>query len=281
MARYKLFVYRKGPLKGNKEPGIYEDSAGRKFIRPRNANGQRPYLTLGTNSISEAIKKRDTRKVAQVAAKRGIAVDPEEAAKNASVTVYKMIKRYQQDGYPNKKGVARMAGIHREGEKNYCETLLEYFNNDKPALDLVQDDLDQFKDWRVEKVIKRYQEWAKARGQEYEEPEDGNGVGLRIVDLELNCLNNAMRWGKRKKRLKFNPIASRELYYTRSDAKHCREFAPTDADELHHVAGALMSSRRSMTLNTVVTELSVEITQSQTVRKCSNSTFRKNRLASV
>jgi len=44
------------------------------------------------------------------------------------------------------------------------------------------------------------------------------------------------------------PIASRARYHSAPAAKHCREYAPTDTDELHQVAGALMSSRRSKVL---------------------------------
>jgi hypothetical protein len=48
--------------------------------------------------------------------------------------------------------------------------------------------------------------------------------------------------------LKANPIASRVRYYSKTDAKHCREFAPTDVDELHRIAGIIMSNSRSETL---------------------------------
>jgi hypothetical protein len=102
MSRYNLFIYKKGPLKSNKEPGIYEDDHRRKYIRPRLANGQRPHLSVGTNSITEAIKMRDTRKVAKAAAKRGIAVEPEDASKTAATNVAKAVKRYEADGCPSK-----------------------------------------------------------------------------------------------------------------------------------------------------------------------------------
>lgn len=52
----------------------------------------------------------------------------------------------------------------------------------------------------------------------------------------------------RKRLLVSNPIVARVRYYSKTDAKHCREFAPTNTDELHRIAGIIMSYRRSETL---------------------------------
>lgn len=246
MAKYRLFIYPKGPLKGNKEPGIYEDAAGRKYIRPRLTNGQRPYLSLGTKSISEAIKMRDSRKAAKSAAKIGIAIEPEAAAQKASVSVAKVIHRYQADGYPGKKGVLRNPGRHLAEEVRYTKTLLNYFNTESSAADLVQNDLDEYKDWRVARIKANDRKRLESKGEQYIDSKAQRG--LRTVDLELNCLNNAMRWAVRKNLLKSNPIASRARYHTITDAIHCREFAAANCTELHHIAGSLMASRRSETL---------------------------------
>ena len=53
---------------------------------------------------------RDARKVAKIAAKRGIAVAPEEAARAASVTVAVVIKRYEGGRMPQSKGRCAKAG---------------------------------------------------------------------------------------------------------------------------------------------------------------------------
>lgn len=228
MSRYNLFIYKKGPLKGNKEPGIYEDDHGRKYIRPRLANGLRPYLSVGTNSITEAIKMRDARKV----------------AKAAATNVAKVIKRSEADSCPTKKGVPRKPGKPLTAEKVRCKILLSYFNSDKPAADLIQNDLDEYKDWRVARVVVRQEAAARHKGKPYEA---GPQTGLRTVDLDLNALNNAMRWAVRKTLLKTNPIASRVL----SHPSRCRalpELPVANVDELHEVARVLMSSRRSEVL---------------------------------
>jgi hypothetical protein len=133
MAKYRLFVHKKRPLAGMKEPGIFEDGTGRLYLRPRLANGQRPYLSLRTKSIGVAIKMRDARRAAKAGARLGIAIEPEKAAKKAKVSVATVIRRYQKDGYPTKKGVARHSGRHLTGEMARCATMLEYFTTDEPA----------------------------------------------------------------------------------------------------------------------------------------------------
>jgi len=245
MSTYRLFVYDKGPQKGVKESGIYEDASRRKHLRIREGK-QDSFFSLKTTSITEAVKLRDARRTANTAAELGVAVKPSEAAKTANVTVPKVINRYKADGYPNKKGVPRKAGKHRTAEEIYCETLLQYFTGDQSAAELVQNDLDEYHSWRVAMIEDREREQAKARGEKYDPPE--RGKGHRITDLEFNTLNNAMRWAVRKGMLKTNPIASRARYYTASDATHCREYSVQNMDELHEVAGVLMSSRRSEVL---------------------------------
>jgi len=245
MSKYRLFVYGKGPQKGLKEPGIYEDAKGRKHLRIREADRD-SFISLKTSSITEAIKSRDARSRAETAAELGVAVKPSDAAKTAHVTVPNVVKRYQVDGYPTKKGVPRKPGKHRAAEEIYCQTLLAFFDADQSAVHLVQDDLDKYHTWRVETIETKEREQATARGEEYDPPEMGKGH--RATDLELNTLNNAMRWAVRKRMLNSNPTAARARYYTASDAKHCREFSVQGVDELHEVAGVLMSSRRSEVL---------------------------------
>jgi hypothetical protein len=247
MSTYRLFVYEKGPQKGLKEPEIYEGAKGRKYLRVREG-GQDSMISLKTTSITEAIKLREARQKAKTAAELGVAIEPKQAAKKAKAaltTVKTVIKRYLQDGCPNKKGVPRPPSKHLDAERERCETLMEHFNTEAPAADLIQNDFDNFKDWRVAKVIEKERAAAEKRGEKYEPDAQ---TGLRTVDLDLNCLNNAMRWAVRKTLLKTNPAASRAHYYTKSDATHCREFAPENADELHGIAGVFMASRRSETL---------------------------------
>src|ERR1019366_9167345 len=187
MAAYKLCV----DANGRKEPSVYENEDGWKYLRVRE-NGKNNRIPLETMSLRKAVELRDQRRGAQVVAKLGLAVAPDDAAAQAKVSVKVVIERYQQDGYPNKKGVARRDSKHLKAEQAYCETLLKFFNGTAPAERLDQNTLDQYHDWRVAQVV------AKRPGN-----------GHRTTDLELNTLNNAMRWAVRKKLLKSNPIATR------------------------------------------------------------------------
>ncbi|MGA2660236.1 MAG: hypothetical protein ABSH34_22285 [Verrucomicrobiota bacterium] len=213
--------------KVEREKHLYKDESGTYYLRIQE-DGQDTNLSLKTKKITQAVKARDARMAAKAAARLGIAAEPREVAKAASVTVRKVITTYQEAGYPGKGGVVRADGKHRAAEEGYCKTLLAYFDGDAPAADLVQDDLDQYHSWRIAHVTR--------------------GDGHRTTDLELNTLNNAMRWAARKRLLKANPIASRERYRRSKDVQHCQDFAPSDIEEFHEVAGLLMSSRRSETL---------------------------------
>ena len=74
------------------------------------------------------------------------------------------------------------------------------------------------------------------------------GTGHRSTDLELNTLNNAMKWAVRKQLLKSNPVAERVRYYSPTQARHCKDVAPISADDLHTTARLLFADRRSESL---------------------------------
>lgn len=74
------------------------------------------------------------------------------------------------------------------------------------------------------------------------------GTGHRSIDLELNTLNNAMKWAVRKQLIKVNPVAERVSYYSPNQARHCKDVAPISADDLHATARLLFADRRSESL---------------------------------
>jgi hypothetical protein len=184
-----------------REKYLYKDESGTYYLRIQE-DGQDTNLSLKTKKITQAVKARDARMAAKAAARLGIAAEPREVAKAASVTVRKVITTYQEAGYPGKGGVVRADGKHRAAEQGYCKTLLSYFNGDASATDLVQDDLDQYHAWRIANVTR--------------------GDGHRTTDLELNTLNNTMRWAVCKRLLKANPIASRERHLAQRPDALCR-----------------------------------------------------------
>jgi len=109
VSKFRAFVYPKGPLKGIREKSIYQDANENKYLRI--VTGKRDaFKSLGTKRIGEAIKIRDSRVRAEVAANLGLAKDPTTAAAAAKVTVAVVINRYILDGYPGKKRHASKGG---------------------------------------------------------------------------------------------------------------------------------------------------------------------------
>ena len=168
----------------------------------------------------------DARRAAKAAAKMGIALDPDEPARQ--VTVSEVVRRYEMDGYPDRKGNPRADTPHRRSEKDACALLLRFFKDDRLVDGLNQNVLDHYHDWRRKGVAR--------------------GDGHRTTDLELNALSNALNWAIRKELIKVNPIANRVRYHSSTNARHCKSMAASSADELHEIAGHMFEERRSEVL---------------------------------
>jgi hypothetical protein len=165
----------------------------------------------------------DARRAAKAAAKLGLAFEPDEASRQ--VTVAQVVERYQTDGYPDKRGRKRTRFTIEEYN---CKKLLEYYANGSLVDDQRQNALDRYHDWRLGNAKK--------------------GVGHRTTDLELTTLSNALGWAVRKEVIDEHPIKSRVRYHSASEARHCRECAPSDVDELHAIARLLFQDKQSETL---------------------------------
>lgn len=205
------------------ERALYKDpNSGTYFVRVYH-NGADTFRSLETTRIKEAIERLDARRAAKAAAKLGLTLEPD--AVERTVTVAEVLERYKADGYPDKRGRPRTL---TDCESANCLRLSKFFTNGWLAENLKPKVLDDYHAWRLKTVTK--------------------GKGHRTTDLELNTLNNAFRWAVRKELVRFNPIPSRLRYHTAREARHCRECAPANADELHEIARLLFKSKRSETL---------------------------------
>ena len=202
---------------------LYRDiGSGMYYIRIY-ANGGDTYRSLETTRVREARQRLDIRRAAKAAAKLGLALEPDAAARQ--VTVYDVIETYEAAGFPDKRGRARE---NSSAEKKNCETLKAYYVNGFLIDDLSQKALDEYHEWRTGVARK--------------------GAGHRMTDLELNTLSNALRWAVRKEMIEENPISSRCNYHSSRESRHCREVCPADTIELHKVARILFGKRRSEVL---------------------------------
>ncbi len=150
---------------------------------------------------------------------------PEKKQERAK-TFGELIGRYMRDGFLDKHLLPRKDATEQDERRN-CETLLLFW--DQVLIDDVEDRLcDDYRDQRVAKTKQ--------------------GEGLRTTDRELNTLNNVFKYCKRRGLVKVNPLADRPKYQPTSRVRHCRDFCPRDANELHSAAAHLFQHPNSVVL---------------------------------
>lgn len=214
------------------EPGMYRDiSTGRFYERPT-IDGKRTWRKLvGDNptlSREEYYRRRAAVASGQDAYhKTGKPIEAKPVdSKEEARTVGDVIRRYQKDGYLDKHLLPRPEST-RASQERHCHTLLPFW--DSIEVKAVSDPVcDDYRDWRLARITK--------------------GEGLRAIDCELNTLSSAFRYSKRRGIVKLNPLAGRPKYQPASRVRHCREFMPMDADELHEIVRELFKDRRSHVL---------------------------------
>ena len=106
------------------KPNLYLHVNGTYYHRTT-AGGKNTYTSLATQRQDQALKNQKALELRGFAAEQGLEVDePSEP-----VTVVDVIKRYEQDGYPDRRGRRRADKLkdHDYRELPYCETLKEGF----------------------------------------------------------------------------------------------------------------------------------------------------------
>ena len=195
--------------------GIYRYTPnGTYYYRPVQQDGKRTYRSLKTKNLKLAKEK-----FYKLQAGNG------NIAEN-KLTVEDILKNYEQDGYPDETLAKRTERTEKD-EKRHLALLRKFW----PMI-LVQDVCDP--------VCDRYFRWRKRNLRQ--------GSGERSTDRELNTLHNAFKYAKRKGLIRVNPLADRPKYQKSSSVRHCREFCPNDADELHSAAAILFQHPNSVVL---------------------------------
>ena len=203
--------------------GIWRNKSGTLYERPK-VDGRWTYRSLETEDL-EVGKTRFHQRRAGVEEKLQLA--PAQATQAETVLVGHVIQKYQQDGYRDRQRQQRPE-LTRTAEEGYCEMLLGFWEH-VPVHDVTIAACDRYHTWRKARLTR--------------------GTGNRIVDLELNALNNAFLWACRCELVRDNPLAVRRPRYTSArNIQHCRKFMPANADELHHVAKLLFERPDSAVL---------------------------------
>ncbi|HOC54740.1 MAG TPA: site-specific integrase [Verrucomicrobiota bacterium] len=205
--------------------GIYRHLRTNKLYWRPWIDGKRTWECLGTENLKLA-KETYHKRVVGVSA-RGAERVASASPIPAGPTTGQVIRKYEEDGYPDKHKAHRI-GPTLEDEKKHCKTLLQFWDG-IPV------------DSAGPAACDRYHSWRNDQGFRH-------GLGNRQVDRELNTLNNACRWAARSELIKLNPLAQRPKYQCSSEIKHCREFMPQNANELHAAAAILFEHRNSVVL---------------------------------
>jgi integrase len=197
-------------------------NSGTLFERPKIGN-RWTFRSLNTKSIKPAKDELALR-----VTKRKTGTEPTAVVRPAVVTTGQVIRCYEKDVYPDRHKQPRQ-GRTLVVEKANCATLLKFWEHiPTEAVTLATCD--------------RYHEWRKKNIQH-------GCSGNRTVDLELTTLNNAYLWACRQELVRTNPMSIyRPRYCSDRNVRHCREYMPNDADELHSIVELMFASPRSDTL---------------------------------
>ena len=162
------------------ETGIYRKNANGVYYERPHVHGKRTWRSLETTNLTHAREELHKRRAAV-----GTFKDP--YAETEAVTVGEIINRYKKDGYLDKNLGGRSGGTLIEETRN-CVTLLEFWKA-IPVESVTDAVCDRYRDWRIKKTR--------------------NGKGKRVIDRELNTLNNAFRYAKRRAIARLNQVAAR------------------------------------------------------------------------
>ena len=146
---------------------------------------------------------------------------------DAYTWVGQVIEHYRADGFPDKMKQLPSDIKAAQHEAN-CKNLVKHWGT-IPIAKAGPAECDRYHTWRL-KFIKR------------------GCKGNQQVEKELSTLANAFRWAVRCELTPSNPLAERPSYQPPSEIVHCRDKAPTSAEELHAVAAVLFATPQSEVL---------------------------------
>jgi hypothetical protein len=198
-----------GPVWECVADGIYRNTTYKKpwlYERPI-INCKRTFKGLGQTNINRA-KEELARRVTE----RAKGNEPTAKA-DLMDTAGAVIRLYISGGYPDRWLKPRTNPDTLEMEARCCEMLLGFWDTVQ-INQCTSARCDLYRDWRVGN---------KTRSTD----------GFRMVDMELNTLKNAFRLAKRRDLVLFNPMLDCPKYHNPANVVHCRNFMPTDADEMH------------------------------------------------
>jgi len=211
--------------------GIFRHKTTRWLHERPTINGKRTWRSLETKNLKLGKEEFWRRRSAEdrgedpYAERQAPAAEEEKA--RAAAFVGDALRRYGKDDCPDRNRKKRPERT-LAAEKANVEILLPFWDEVDPE-DITLALCDRYHDKRVQDVTR--------------------GEGDRTVDLELNTLRNALRWGCRCELLKHMPLPGGwPRYHTGAAVHHCREFMAHDSDEVHQIASHLFDHGKSKVL---------------------------------
>lgn len=199
--------------------GIWQHTSSGIYYERPTIEGSPTYRSLKTRDFEEAQKEYYRRRAKGEAAYQ----------RAPMTTVGEVILNYKEAGCPDRFRDQRPDDT-KEAEETNCDNLIDFWE-DIPVAIVSVALFDRFCDARKKKIKKK------------------GCSGNRTVDLELNTLRNAFLWACRCELVAHMPLGGRwPRYHSSKKVKHCRDFKPNDAEELHRIAGKLFEWQRSEVL---------------------------------
>ena len=165
--------------------------------------------------------------------------------------------KYRDDGFLDKY-LRKREGRTLDMESRNCAIMLEHFNG-QPWDELLPPVWDNYKEWRVKRLspyeleqIEKAKQRMKAGLPRKKKKKKKKNTEVRTkhrtVDQERNTMVNAYRYAIRRGWIDINRAKNLPKFQPASEVRHCREFCPHDAEELHRIAILLFSHRSTEVL---------------------------------
>lgn len=210
-------------------PGLYSDPRTGKFYERPFVHGRQTWRLLKSSTPKAAHLELMDNRSKQALARVGRATDPYRA--EAGMTMAQLFDFYEASGCPRKNRSSERAAKSLKAELTSIASLRGFWQS-KRFSDITLQDCGEYHTWRVSRITRN--------------------TGDSMVDRELVTLSNVFRWAMRNARktgVKYNPIAvERERFKDPRTVRHCREFQPADASELHFLAARLFERHDSEVL---------------------------------
>lgn len=234
--------------KSNRIEGLYICSkTGHYYVRPSIA-GKRTWIKLNSSTWKAAQLEmfRLRENYQKFLAREPGALNPYARGADTTFNVSQLVDFYIASGCPKngrrrKHASAQRPEKSREEEAAMALRLRDWFGS-ADVSGLGSEDLNGYYRARKAELARK----RKAAGREVPEQ-----LGDRMVERELQTLSNVIAWGIRNERktgVKSNPVEKRDPFRDPTKIRHCREFQPANAIELHAICRAMFQERRSEVL---------------------------------